>query len=117
MESPESERSTSKKPRALEKFLMEIQIELEIKFTNFFPKRHLLSFKKPLNYTCRIKVIHQRNNSLGCEKIFLVGINCIFVIIGIITKQEIAYTQRIEINKDKILDSAHSCLNCFYSVN
>ena len=43
--------------------------------------------------------------------------DCIFVIIGIITKQAIAYTKRIKINKDKILESAHSCLNCFYSVN
>ena len=27
---------------------------------------------KGLNYICRIKAVHQRNNSNGCEKIFLV---------------------------------------------
>ena len=62
MESPELERSTGKKPCALEKSLMEIQVQLE-------------------------KVSHQGNNFLGVKRIFLVWIKCIFVIIGIMMEQ------------------------------
>ena len=110
MESPESERSTSKKPRASENFLMEIQIELEIKFTNFFPKEPSPFIQQNLSITpAQQKLFISEIIPLGGEKIFLVRINCIFVIIGIITKQAIAYTQRIKINKDKILESAHLC--------
>ena len=32
-------------------------------------------------------------------------------------KQTINSTQRIKIHNDKIIEGAHSCLNCFYLVN